>query len=108
MVAVAGDLVVAALTTNATDDLNLDLGCHRVAERLSRRLVLPGGPRLQVHVHHVRLIGEVVQVHPLKDHVVDTATGFLHQDAHVVEALVGLRLLADDRLRRRQVPWQDD
>src|SRR5947207_2600034 len=87
VVTVTRNLVVAARTADATDALDLNLAAHRVAESLARRLVLTLRPGLQVHVDHVRLVGEIIEVHPLQDDVVNCPAGLLHEDAHVVEAL---------------------
>ena len=104
---VTWNLVIAARAADPTDALDLDLAAHRIAEGLARRLVLTDRPRLEIHVDHVRLIGKVVEIHPLQDHVLDAAARFLHDGAHVDKALVGLRGLAHHRLGGRQVPRDD-
>ena len=103
-----GYLVVRTLAADASDALDLDLAAHRVTERLARRLVLVDRPRLEIHVDHVRLIGEVVEIHPLQHDVVDRRTRFFHERLHVEKRLVRLRGFADHRLGRGQVPRHDD
>ena len=91
VVAVARYLVVAARAAELADHLYLALTAHGVAERLAGRLVLVDRPRVHVDIDHVRLVVEVVQVDPLEHDVVHAAAGQLHEHAHVLEALVGLR-----------------
>jgi len=86
------------------DALDLNLPTHRVANGLTGSLVLPDWPRLQIDVHHVRLIGKIVQVDPLEHDVVDRSAGRLHHGAHIVKALVGLGIFADHRLKVVGIP----
>ena len=96
----ARDLVVTALTADVANDLDLDLSTHGITERFASGLVLADRPCLQVDIHHLRLISKVIEVHPLKRNVVDRTSGRLHQETHVVKALVCLGILADDGLGR--------
>src|SRR3954447_26289157 len=98
MMLVAVDLVGRPLAADSSDDVQLDLAVHRIAEGLARRLIAADGPGLEVDVDHVRLVVKVAQVHPLQHDVVDAAARVFHKDPHIVEALIGLGFGPLDRL----------